>query len=653
VRTPNRLAESFKKFGVSVAGLFLGKDHVAGRLISDGNALLDRKRAAAALACYQRALVVKPDNAEALYRCGNSLLAMNRAADAVASYDRALELRPDYADALYNRGLALQALKRLPEAVVSYDRVLELKPDDAEAFNNRGNTFLELKRPEQALLSYDRALAIKPDYLQALHNRSLALLDLKRPAEAVASLERLFELAPEYEFVKGKLLHAKMLCCDWKHFELLTDSVDNDVRAKKKSQTPLGYQAISNSPEDLKWCAEIYAGENYPRPEIRLWTGERYRNSKIRIGYLSGEFRQQATSVLMTELFELHDRNRFELFAFDNGWDDGSRLRKRINNAFDEIVDITELQDLEAATAIKQRNIDILINLNGYFGRERLGVFSYKPCPVQVNYLGFPGTIGADYIDYIVADRIVIPADAARFYTEKVVYLPGTYQVNDSKRVIAERTPSRADVKLPHAGFVFCCFNNNFKITPVVFDTWMRLLKKIDGSILWLLEDNAAASRNLRLEAERRDVAGDRLIFAPRIKADEHLARHRLADLFLDTLPCNAHTTASDALWAGLPVLTCMGSTFAGRVASSLLNAVGLPELITYSLSEYEALALELAVTPANLACIRSKLARNRSTHALFDADRYRRHLESAYTTMWERYQCGESPEGFAVPPLP
>jgi protein O-GlcNAc transferase len=316
------------------------------------------------------------------------------------------------------------------------------------------------------------------------------------------------------------------------------------------------------------------------------------------------------------------------------------------------MVGISRLSDHEAATMIRQKRIDILVNLNGYFGDGRHGVFTHRASPIQVNYLGFPGTLGADYIDYIVADRHVLPPEHEAFYTEKVVRLPDSYQVNDSKRRIAERTPTRDELELPDSGFVFCCFNNNYKITPDVFDVWMRLLRGVEGSVLWLLEDNAVAARNLRLEAERRGIAAERLVFAPRIGLEDHLARHRRADLFLDTLPYNAHTTASDALWAGLPVLTCIGEAFAGRVAASLLNAVGLPELVTATAGDYEALALTLATEPSRLADIRTTLARNRLTYPLFDTARFSRHIEAAYRTMWERAERGEAPAPFSVTAL-
>ena len=351
-------------------------------------------------------------------------------------------------------------------------------------------------------------------------------------------------------------------------------------------------------------------------------------------------------------LFETHDKQRFELYAFDNGWDDGSATRQRIARAFDEIIPIAGVADEAAAALIRQHEIDILVNLNGYFGQARTDVFGLRPAPVQVNYLGFPGTLGAAYMDYIVADRTVIPPDEQAFYMEKVVYLPDTYQANDSSRNISPLTPTRSAAGLPENAFVFCCFNNNYKITPSLFDVWMRLLQRVPTSVLWLFADNPAAASNLRAAAAQSGVAPERLVFARHVALGDHLARHRLADLFLDTLPYNAHTTASDALWAGLPLITCRGTTFPGRVAASLLEAIGLPEMITLSLEEYAALATRLATTPVLLAAVREKLATNRDTHPLFDTGRFCRHLEAAYTTMWDRHQRGETPAGFAVAPI-
>lgn len=617
-------------------------------LINRSSVLQELKRFDDALQSCDRALQLKPDSAEAYTNRGAVLQKLKRPVEALDNCNRALQIDSDHAEALITRSAILRDLKRFDSALDSCDHALKIRPGHTIALINRGTILRDLGRPGDALHCFEQVLKIEPDHTDALLNRGRLLGKLRRHEEAVRSYAKLLERIPDYPFARGEYLHQKMLCCDWDQFDFLAGAIDEDLRAGKKSAEPFGYLAIAGSPQQMRRCVEIYLADALPAPPP-LWTGERYCNEKIRVGYLSGEFGEQATSVLMTELFELHDKQRFEIFAIDSGRDDGSARRRRIIDAVDEIVDISRLSDPDAAADIKRRRIDLLINLNGYFGNERQGVFSHRPCPVQVNYLGFPGTIGADYIDYIIADRKVIPPDHRDHYAEKVVYLPDSYQVNDRNRRISERISTRAEANLPGTGFVFCCFNNNYKITPGIFSIWMRLLQTIPGSVLWLLEDNPAAAGNLRREAIRHGNAPERLVFAPRMNLDLHLARHRLADLFLDTLPCNAHTTASDALWAGLPLLTCEGSTFAGRVAASVLDAIGLPELIASSLPEYEEKALQLATNPAMLAGIRSRLARNRTTHALFDTARYCRNIESAYFKMWQRYQRGEAPDTFAV----
>lgn len=615
---------------------------------SQANILAELRRFAEALESYSRAIAVAPDFAQAIFNRGNLFAHLNLHSRAMADYDRVLVLIPGFVAALVNRGAMLQKMNRHDDALASYDYALTLAPGDVEALNNRGDVLGQMRRHDEALACFDRALALAPDYHAALYNRGTALRDLKRYEEAAIAYAKLLKLKPDHSFLKGELLHLYMLACDWTHLTSLDNSIEIDLRAGKKSAEPFGYQGISRSARDLKRCAEIYATEKFPKNKP-VWSGEKYANDKIRIGYLSGEFRQQATSLLMVELFELHDKDRFELFAFDNGWDDSSEIRSRIKKAFSEIIDITHMSDAVAAAAIKKRQIDILVNLNGYFGLSRQGIFSFRSSPVQVNYLGFPGTIGADYIDYILADQFVIPLEDQDCYTEKVVYLPDSYQVNDSKRRIAKATPSRAACGLPEDGFIFCCFNNNYKITPDIFGVWMRLLLKLDGSILWLLQDNPAASKNLRKAAQVLGVDPDRLIFAPRMPLEEHLARHRLADFFLDTLPYNAHTTASDALWAGLPLLTCLGTTFPGRVAASLLQAVGLPELITLNIEDYEKQATMLALDHQRLSELKNRLTNNLGSCPLFDTDRFRQHIETAYTIMHDKKQRDEPPCSFLV----
>ena len=555
------------------------------------------------------------------------------------------------AKALFFDGLNLLDAYNYESAELKFRAALELAPENTSVLINLSVALLEQDKLSESRAFARRAIAIGRDRVDAYFIVAESLAKEKKHEESAQTYARLLEVSPDASFAKGYMLRQKMLYCNWNGFDRDVAAINRDVRAGKKSAEPFGYQVVAKCPRDLMACARIFAAEYFPGRSPGPPTPVRLANGKIRVGYLSGEFRAQATSILMAELFELHDKDRFELFAFDNGWDDASELRTRINNAFDAVIDISRLGDSEAAEIIRRNRIAILVNLNGYFGKARMGVFSHKPAPIQVNYLGFPGTLGADYIDYIIADAHVIPPEEKVFYVEKVVYLPDTYQANDSKRSIAARTPTRAEVNLPPTGFVFCCFNSTYKIVPEIFDIWMRLLKGIDGSVMWLFESNAEVAGNLRSEAVRRGVAAERLVFAPLVALPDHLARHRLADLFLDTLPYNAHTTASDALWAGLPVLTCLGSTFPGRVAGSLLNALRMPELVVESLEEYESLAARLARDAALLASIKAKLARNRDTCPLFDGVRFARHIEAAYGTMWERYRRGEPPESFAVEP--
>jgi predicted O-linked N-acetylglucosamine transferase (SPINDLY family) len=615
-----------------------------------GNALRRLGRHDDALASYRQSILQKPGYAEAHNNCGNILLELQRPDEALAAYDKAIAINPFFAEAHCNRTAALIDLRRYKDALAASDRAVALKADFPDAWRARGDCLRNLERYDESLTAYDHALSLSPNLADAWAGEAFALHSLKRHADAVQSWTSVLRYAPDYDFAKGRLAYQKMMACDWSGLDALAQSIKQDVQTGRNSAEPFGYQALSTSAKDLRRCAELFVEKEFPSAKTSLPRPKTSIHEKIRIGYLSGEFRQHATSILIAQLFELHDKSKFELFAYDNGHDDGSEIRGRINAAFERVVDIGTMSDAQAGSLIRADEIDILVNLNGYFGRARTGIFRDRPAPIQANYLGFPGTIGADFIDYIIGDRYVIPHDHEQFYVEKVVVLPECYQVNDGKRAISPTLMTRSAAMLPEHGFVFCCFNNSYKIREVLFELWMRVLKTIDKSVLWLVEDNADATHNLRREANARGVSPDRLVFAPRVNLDEHLARHSLADLFLDTLPYNAHTTASDALWAGLPVLTCIGSTFPGRVGASLLHAVGMPELITDSLEQYEILALRLAQEPALLETVKAKLAQHRDGCILFDTKRFARHIEAAYLTMWERHQRGEPPIGFAVP---
>lgn len=565
--------------------------------------------------------------------------------DALQNYNFAISLKPTYSEAFYNRGLVLHEQKRLAESLESYQIAITLKPNYAEAYSNSGNIYKELRQFTKALEFYGKALAVNPNFVEANLNCGIIFQELLRFEEALKSYQKVINLDPNFPFIKGDIVHCKMQMNKWDSFFDDLESINSDVTNNKFSATPFGYQGISNSPKLLGKAASLFSLSKYPPRINRPAKIAKASNKKIKIGYLCGEFRQQATSILMVNLWEMHDKEKFELIGFDNGWDDESPIRRRIEKAFDRFINISSMSDFAVVESIKYEAVDILINLNCFFGLSRNPVFSYKPAPIQVNYLGFPGTLGVTYMDYIIADKYVIPEYSRDFYSEKVVYLPNCYQVNDKNRKISAKEFTREELGLPSDGFVFCCFNNNYKITPPIFDTWARIIKSVEGSVLWLLEDNPYSVVNLRREAQNRGLEASRLVFAKRIDLPEHLARHTAADLFLDTLPYNAHTTASDALWAGLPVLTCMGESFASRVAASLLNAIELPELITTSQEQYEAMAIELASNKEKLKAIKRKLKCNKLNTPLFDTQKFTSHIEAAYVQMYERFHSDLSPD--------
>lgn len=622
-----------------------------------GAALLALNCPAEALASTDRALEALPDNVEALNNRANALLELRRPAEALRNLDRALSLRPTFVDAIYNRGNALVQLRRLREAIASYNRALELDPTHAKALNNLGSAQLEAGTPAQALANFERALKLQPAFALAFYGRGQALIVLKRYQEAAQCFESLIAIVPGFDYALGAMLQSRLFCCDWTNREQIVLSIATAVQAGARVIDPFVFLTISNDAEAQRRCARTYMEHRAP-PEpapavLQETRGERYRPGRIHVAYLSANFHAHAEMQLMAGLFECHDRERFEVTAISFGPDDGSVMRARVRAAFHRFIDVARMSDSETAELVRSLGVDIAVDLMGFTKGGRPGILARRVAPVQVNYMGYPGSLAAPYIDYIIADRHVIPPHQRVCYTESVVQLPECYLVNDLKRPVPTQIPSRADVGLPPQGFVFCCFNNNYKITPSMFDIWMRLLNDVPGGVLWLLEDNAAVPGHLRSEAQHRRVAPERLIFAPRVPFEQHLARLRLADLFVDTLPYDAHTTASEALWMGLPLVTCMGNTFAGRVAGSLLHAVGLPELVAETGDEYQQRAYELATDPSLLAEIRAKLARNRQTHPLFDTDRFRRHLEAAYTTMFEWSLRRQPPESFAVEALP
>ncbi|MBT8609168.1 tetratricopeptide repeat protein [Polynucleobacter paneuropaeus] len=599
-----------------------------------------------ALHSYNKAIALKPNFAEAWSNKGNTRNELKRYAEALECYDQSLALNPNYAEAWSNKGITLQALKQYEQALHSYNKAIALKPNFAEAWSNKGNALNELKRYQEALECYDHALVLNPGYIQALSNKANILVMMKLYEEAIKHYQKVLDIESDNDWVFGALIDCEMKMCSWDNFQQKVSLLSKKVDEHEKTISPFHFISLDENSSKQRICAEIYVAENDPPTTILGPIKKGKSRQKIRVGYFSADYRKHPTAHLTAELFEPHDRSLFELYAFsfrDPAQDDS--MRKRIKTAFDHFYEVEYKSDQEIAQLARDSEIDIAIDLGGHTQFARSGVFACRAAPIQVNYLGYPGTMGAPYIDYIVADPTLIPEANQGFYTEKIVYLPNTYQPNDRKRQIAPKQFSKSELGLPEQGFIFSCFNNNFKINPQVFDSWARILTQVPGSILWLLEDNHKAKENLQKEAIARGIDKDRLIFASRLETSEHLARHALADLFLDTFPYNAHTTASDALWAGLPVLTLIGQSFAARVAASLLNAIDLSELITHTQAEYESLAIELATHPERLAQIKQKLQIHRLTKPLFDTPRYTKNIEAAYAQMYERSQAGLPPD--------
>ncbi len=615
--------------------------------LNRGIALLTLERFAEALESFDRTLALRSGDIEALNSRGVALGHLGRKAEARKSHDQVLAMRPGHTGALLNRACLLQESGELEDALADYDKAVATEPANARAWNGRGSVLHALKRPAEALADFEKALTLDPRLADALANRAtIKWTQDHDQAGAVADLEAALAIDPVQPYARGELLHLKMYGADWNDFEAQKVMIDDEVRKGLRVVRPFVYQALSSSPADLQACSRIFARQFFSPAAPPPF---RYNHDRIRIGYVSGEFRDQATAYLMAELYELHDRTRFEVIAIDNGGGDGSPMRRRLESAFDKLVYINQMTDDEAANRIRAIEIDILVNLNGYFGAPRMGVFARRSAPVQVNYLGFPATLGAPYMDYIIADRVVIPEGNQNFYDEQVVWLPHSYQVNDRKRAVAPDMSSRAALGLPDDGFVFCNFNQSYKITPDVFAGWMRILRAVHGSVLWLLDARPPFQENLAQEAARHGIGQERLIFAPSLPYEWHLARLKQGDLFLDSLPYNAHTTASDALWAGLPLLTCKGTSFPGRVAASLLYAMGMPELVTETMADYEKLAIHLGRDANVLAAFKRRLADNRLATPLFDTEQFRINLECAYTTMWRTWKSGHAPSRFAV----
>ena len=591
-----------------------------------------------ALDKYETVRRLTPPHPGLLNNCAVVLRKLNRPAEALERFDEALKLKPDYAEALSNRGkLLVEQLNRPADGLASFDRALQVRPDHADTWSSRAIALVRLDRPVEALASNDRALALDPRHADALHNRASLLDEMKHFEEAARAWERVLEVTPDQPYMHGRLLHARLQCCDWHDYDELRARIESGVARGGKEDTPWHMLTHCRSPELLLRCAEILTDDTQPAAATPMWGGERYAHDRLRIAWLSGGFGDNVEAQTMATLIESHDRTRFETFGISVGRNDSSPMRRRMEAAFEHFVDVRSWTDEQAARWLRDQEIDVLVIVAAYMTDSRLGILRHRPAPVQVNF-GFWGSVGADYVDYMLADRHVVPPDQEAFFREKPCRPAEAVMGYYAPPEIAGPPPSRASLGLPDAGFVFCCFNSSYKIQPDTFAIWMGLLRDIEGSVLWLHEANVSAKANLRAEAERHGIAADRLVFAPFAPSyDDYLARFQVADLFVDAFPYNSQTTACEALWAGLPLVTCSGSTAWSRVTGSLLHAAGLSELVAHDLADYDRRVRALVAAPQRLAAMRDQLARARTSGVLFNPAGFCRNLEAAFVALTAR----------------
>ena len=612
-----------------------------------GNIFLELREYKKALESYDKSIQLDPKYEEVWSNKGNVLHELRRFEEAIVHHDKALSLQPDYARAWSNKGNVLAELKRYQEAISHYDKALSLQPDYAKAWSNKGNVLTELKYYEEAITQFDKALMLEPDYAKAWSSKGNVLSELKRYEEAIAHYNKALILNQDLDWIFGDLAHIQMKICAWQNLQDERQRITSGLHSNHKIIRPFSLLSLMDDGFLHKVASEIYVQDKYPANSSLGPIQKRAKKEKIRIGYFSPDFTEHPVAYLTSELFEIHDRSQFEVFAFSlQGTGEDDLMRSRLMNGFDRFLDIENLSDLQISALARELEIDIAIDLSGLTKNSRAGIFASRAAPIQVNWLGYPGTIGAKFFDYMVADATLIPESSRQFFTENIAYLPHTYMVDDSKRVPSSRVFTRKECGLPENGFVFCCFNNDFKFNEQVLEGWSRIMLKVNDSVLWVSKNNEQFMAGIKSEFEKRGVNPSRIIFAERVELmADHLSRYSLANLFLDTHPYNAHTTSVDALKAGIPVVTLMGESFASRVAASLLNAVGLPELITNTQDKYEELVIDLATQPSKLDSIKKKLKENLADAPLFNTELFARNLESAYIQMMERYLADLEPE--------
>ena len=601
-----------------------------------------------AIGYYEQAIALDPTDATTHFNMGNALQALGNSTAAIESYQKALNINPVDADAYNNVGISLRELGRLEEAIDSCTNAIKIKPNYPAAYNNIGLILQDQGNLRIANEFYNIANKITPNYAEGYCNMGLFLRDRGDQISAIEFYNMAIKINPSYAAARAHKLYQQAYNCDWVKIEEERHLIPS-LGTLKQETSPFSMLVMEDAPLHHRLRSENFTKKSWPQEPLKLAIKPKHKPNRLRIGYFSADFHNHATMYLMAKIFETHDRERFEIYAYSFGPHRDDEMRHRLTDAVDVFTDVRMKGDKDVALLAQKNKLDIAVDLKGYTGGSRFGIFAYRAAPIQISYLGYPGTSGAEVIDYLVADKVVITKQLESSYSESIIRLPNSYQATDNTRVISNRTITKSEMGLPEEGFVFCCFNSNYKISSVEFKIWMRLLKKVNGSVLWLFKSNQLAEDNLRSEAEAQGILSERLIFAKPVPHAEHLTRHRLADLFIDTFNVNAHTTASDALWAGLPIVTKLGKGFAARVAGSLLTAIHLPELITVTEQEYEKLILELATNPKRLSAIKQKLAANRLSTPLFNSELFTKHLEDGYEQAYDRYFVGKNTDTINV----
>jgi len=603
-----------------------------------------------AIEYFNKAISLNPSYSEAYYNLGLAFSKLNEFDSAIKSYKKALSLKPNYSEACNGLAAIISQQGKLDEAIKLFNKAISLKPNYSEAYFNIGIVFKKLNRLDEAIDSYKKAINLKPNYVESFYNIATIFQEQGKLDEAIDYYDKALLIRPDYEKAQAQKLHQKAKICDWKNFQQ-----DKELHSKlgtlKKHVPPFTMLFFEDDARNHYLRSKLYAKKKYLQKQIPFDKKNKIsKNERLRIGYFSADLQNHATMYLASKIFENYNKKKFEIYVYSFGKSlEHDKVREKLKKSVDVFKDVTSLNDKDIAMLAREDQIDIAIDLKGYTKNSRTGIFAYRAAPIQINFLGYPGTMGAKFFDYIIADLTLIPETKKNLYSEEIIYLPHTYQPTSHSSIILDKTFTKSEMNLPNHCFVFCCFNNSYKVSPNEFNIWMRILNKVENSVLWLIGSNKWVKQNLKTEAEKHGISCNRLIFANHLSHSDHLARLKLADLFLDTFNVNAHTTASDALWAGLPVVTKLGKSFVSRVAGSLLKAIGLPELVTENEKDYESLIIDLALNPDKLLKIKEKLLINRISQPLFDSEMYTRHLENAFKQAYEHHINGIMPKTIII----